>query len=116
MDVRVKAAIDTMQKSLPDRLSIGAISKSVNLSPSGFRQLFKKETGRSPIKYLNELRLQRAAQLIRSTFLSIKEVTALTGIGDTSHFVRSFKKQYGQTPSEFRAQSEAARSDRIPSS
>jgi transcriptional regulator GlxA family with amidase domain len=102
MDLRVKTTINLMHESLTDRLSIRSLARNVNLSSTRLRQLFRKETGRSPLVYLNELRLESAAQLLRSTFLSVKEVTSRTGIRDTSHFVRSFKKQYGLTPSEFR--------------
>ncbi len=82
------------------------MAKSVNLSPSRLRQLFKTETGMSPIQYLKHLRAKRAAYLLQSSFLTIKEVAFQTGSGDVSHFVRDFKKHYGLTPSEFRLQAE----------
>ena len=50
--------------------------------------------------------MQRAEQLLRRTFLSIKEVTFRSGMRDISHFVREFKKHYGVTPTEFRARSQ----------
>jgi transcriptional regulator GlxA family with amidase domain len=107
MDLRVKATINLMHESLTHRLSIRSLARTVNLSSTRLRQLFRKETGRSPLGYLNELRLESAAQLLRGTFLSVKEVTSRVGIRDTTHFVRSFKKQYGLTPSEFRVRSGA---------
>ena len=48
--------------------------------------------------------MQRAEKLLRTTFLSIKEVAFLSGMVDVSHFVRDFKKQYGSTPRQFRGQ------------
>jgi transcriptional regulator GlxA family with amidase domain len=114
MDLRVETTINLMHKSLADRLSIRTLAIKVNLSSTRLRQLFRKETGRSPLGYLNELRLKSAAQLLRSTFLSVKEVTSRAGIRDTSHFVRSFKKQYGLTPSEFRVRSGVSRKLSIP--
>ncbi len=106
MDARVRTIINLMHLSIPDRVSICAMSKRVNLSASRLRQLFKKETGRSPMRYLINLRMQKAKHLIRNTFLSIKGITFLCGIKDVSHFVRDFKKLYGRTPSEFRVQSQ----------
>ena len=88
---------------MADQISISALSKNVNLTPARLRELFKKETGRSPMQYLKDLRLREAEKLIGSTFLSIKEVAVLTGASDVSHFVRDFKTRYGSTPSEFRA-------------
>lgn len=109
MDARVAAAISLMHELLTDQFSIGAFSKHVNLSPDRLRQLFKKETGQSPTQYLRRLRLQRAEKLLRTTFLSIKQVTFLCGMQDVSHFVRDFKKQYSRTPSEYRSEARGVR-------
>ncbi len=48
------------------------------------------------------LRVERAASLLGTSFLTIKEIAFQTGSGDISHFVRDFKKYYGVTPGEFR--------------
>ena len=69
MDVRVKATIGWMQRSLASQLSMIALSNSVNLSPARLRQLFKKDTGRSPLQYLRNLRMQKAEELITTIFL-----------------------------------------------
>ena len=106
MDPRVKAAISRMRATLSAPLSVQALSTRVNLSQTRFRQLFKEETGRSPMQYLRDLRIQHAELLLRTTFFSVKEITFMSGEKDVSHFVRYFKKQYGLTPSEFRARHE----------
>ncbi len=102
MDPRVVAVIKMMHHSLAGGLSIPSLSRAVNLSPSRLRHIFKKETGCSPIEYLKNLRMEHAEQLLRSTFLSIKEIASLSGGKDVSYFVREFKKRYGQTPTDFR--------------
>jgi len=107
VDARVQTTIETMHRLVSDRLSIRTLSKSVNLSPARLRQLFKEGTGRSPVQYLRDLRLQVARDLLGSTFLRIKEVAFLSGAQDLSHFMRQFKKQCGVTPSEFRSRCEA---------
>jgi AraC-like DNA-binding protein len=48
--------------------------------------------------------MQKAERLLQTTFLSIKEVAFLSGARDVSHFARNFKKQYGLTPTEYRAE------------
>ncbi len=105
METRVAAVIDLMRESQADHLSIRTLAKGVNLSAARLRQLFKRETGLSPSKYLKQLQMNSAAQLLRSSFLSIKEISFRSGARDTSHFVRDFKKQYGVTPGEFRTRS-----------
>ena|SRR5437867_6170091 len=106
MDARVESVINIMRQGLTDQLFIHRLSRSVNISPARLRQLFRKDIGRSPMQYLKDLRMQRAEQLLRRTFLSIKEVTFRSGMRDISHFVREFKKHYGVTPTEFRARSQ----------
>jgi transcriptional regulator GlxA family with amidase domain len=81
----------------------GMLSKSVNLSPMRLRQLFKKETGRSPMQYLRGLRMQHAEHLLGTTFLTVKEVAFVTGVQHVSSFVHAFKARSGITPGEFRA-------------
>jgi AraC family transcriptional regulator, arabinose operon regulatory protein len=103
VDARVKVTISRMRQFLSQQLSVNMQAKNVNLSSSRLRQLFKKETGLSPVQYLRSLRMQKAEELIRDSFLSIKEVAAMSGIRDVSHFVRDFKKTRGLSPSALRA-------------
>jgi|SRR5260370_9752257 len=102
MDVRVTAVMAVMRKSIGTELSVDVLSRKVNISPGRLRQLFKRETGQSPMQFLRKMRLQQVEQLLGSTYLSIKEIAFLSGFKDVSHFVRDFKKQHGVTPSTFR--------------
>ncbi len=67
MDPRVKTVMTAMEEQLERHLSIDRLSKSVNMSPTRLRQLFKGEVGRSPGRYLKDLRLCRAERLLRDT-------------------------------------------------
>jgi transcriptional regulator GlxA family with amidase domain len=107
MDARVEVTIKTMHQSLADQVSLILLSRSVNLSPSRLRQLFKKETGRSPMQYLQELRMQHAEYLLRNTFLSVKEIAFMSGVRQVSSFVHTFKKRHGISAGEFRARNRA---------
>lgn len=78
------------------------MAESVNLSPPYFCYLFKTITGVPPARYLKSLRMQQAATLLTTTFLSVKEIVRRVGCTDESHFVRDFKRIYGVTPSEYR--------------
>jgi transcriptional regulator GlxA family with amidase domain len=105
MDRRVEAAISIMHQSLTKEWSTSVLSRRVNLSPVRLRELFKRDTGRSPARYLRDLRMSRANDLLQSTFLSIKEITVHIGIRNVGHFIREFKKRNGVTPSAFRSRS-----------
>src|SRR5437899_2021432 len=103
MDQRVDAVITFMKTNLHRTLTSVEIARSVQLSPSRLRELFRKETGTSVTRYRRKLRLERAKHLLKSTFLSVKEVAASVGIDGVSHFVRDFEKKYGATPSRYAA-------------
>lgn len=49
------------------------------------------------------LRVRKAADLLANTFLSVKEVMCEAGLTNQSHFVRVFKREYGLTPTRYRA-------------
>jgi transcriptional regulator GlxA family with amidase domain len=102
MAERVKQVIERMQGNPSRTFSLGQMAQSVNLSPPYFCYLFKSITGVPPAKYLKTLRMQQAATLLTTTFLSVKEIVSRVGFSDESHFVRDFKRLYGVTPSEYR--------------
>jgi transcriptional regulator GlxA family with amidase domain len=103
MDARVKVTIDKMRQFVGGRYSVRDVARSVNLSPRRLGQLFRRDVGVSPMKFLKNLRMAKAQSLLESSFLTIKEVTFESGFADVSHFVRDFKQCFGVTPSEFRA-------------
>src|SRR5215213_854452 len=102
MAERVKRVIELMQGDPSRSFTLGKMAESVNLSPPYFCYLFKTITGVPPAKYLKSLRMQQAATLLTTTFLSVKEIVSRVGFTDESHFVRDFKRLYGVTPSEYR--------------
>lgn len=61
--------------------------------------------GVPPIQYLNRVRLKAARTLLRTTTLTIREVSAAVGIENTTHFINLFKKDAGITPLQFRQSS-----------
>ena len=102
MAERVKRVIELMQGDPSRNFTLGKMAESVNLSAPYFCYLFKSITGVPPAKYLKSLRMQQAALLLMTTFLSVKEIVCRVGLSDESHFVRDFKRLYGVTPTEYR--------------
>src|SRR3954447_15259904 len=105
MAERVKRVLELMQGDPSRSFTLGKMAESVNLSAPYFCYLFKSITGVPPAKYLKALRMQQAATLLSTTFLSVKEIVRRVGLADESHFVRDFKRLYGRTPSEYRHKS-----------
>jgi AraC family transcriptional regulator of arabinose operon len=104
MDRRVEQVIAQIDADLARAWDMAQLAEMVNLSASRFRHLFKEETGRTINQYLRERRLERVEFLLRTTFLSIKEVMSEAGASSMSHFVIYFKRRYGATPSAYRKQ------------
>lgn len=98
----MRQAIDLLSEDLTREVDIDALARSVDLSSSRLRHLFKDETGLTPAQYLKRLRFERATELIDGSFLRLKEVLPLVGITDESHFVRDFKKKHGLPPIKYR--------------
>jgi len=106
---RVSRIIELMQNDPSRNFTLARMAQSVNLSPPYFCYLFKSVTGTPPGKYLKTLRMQQAATLLTTTFLSVKEIVRRVGCSDDSHFVRDFKRMYGVTPSAYRNSALATR-------
>jgi transcriptional regulator GlxA family with amidase domain len=102
MDRRVQKVISLLSSDLSDDLLPTKAAGCANLSVSRFRHLFKTETGTSVGRYLKNLRLQEAKELIETTSLSIKQIMAKVGIKDKSNFARDFRKAYGLSPVQYR--------------
>lgn len=111
IDPRISWTVAHMQRHLADSMAITDLAARVNLSPSRFRALFTAQTGVGPAQYLQWLRLRRARLLLERTFLSVKEVMALVGYNDPSHFARDFRRLHGGSPTSFRARDFASSED-----
>ena len=93
-----------MRDDVRGELSLAEFAQSVNLSVWRLCHIFKSDVGMPPIKYLRLLRMERAKDLLESSFLSVKEIAFQVGLNDESHFVRDFKSTYGYSPTLYRAQ------------
>jgi transcriptional regulator GlxA family with amidase domain len=80
------------------------LANAVGVTPSHLERLFRKQVGMSIGEFSLELRLQRAKQLLETTFRSLKEIRHEVAIPDAANFSRLFKKRFGVTPSAWRRQ------------
>src|SRR5438067_4101406 len=103
MDGRVVQALEIMKRELATPLSVTDLAQRVDLSASRFAHLFRQETGSGPARFLRQLRLDRARDLVERSSLSIKEIMAAVGFNDPSHFTRDFAARHGASPRRIRA-------------
>ncbi len=84
-------------------ITVGDIAGRLNLDRSYFSTLFKAEKGISPQQYICELRLKKAAELIKNHGCSVTVAANSTGYTDIFNFSKMFKKRYGVSPAAYRA-------------
>jgi transcriptional regulator GlxA family with amidase domain len=102
MDRRIELVIAQLKADTSRAWDARTLGGLVNLSASRFRHLFKQETGTSAGQYLRELRFRKAEMMLRTTFLSVKEIADEVGLVSLNHFIKDFKKRNGMTPREYR--------------
>ena len=91
-----------IRESLESDLTIQQVAEEMGISYSNFRKLFKEFTGIAPAMYQQELRLQRAKEMLSTTDMSIKEIAYRLNFESPDYFSSKFKIKTGRKPSDFR--------------
>lgn len=86
-------------------LSLSTISRYAYASPFHFSRIFKQNTSCSPYRYLQEVRWKHAALLLRNTSCPVTEICFESGFNSFPHFIASFSRRFGLSPSKFRRSS-----------
>ena len=91
-----------IREELESPLTIQQVADDLGMSYSNFRKLFKEYTGLSPATYQQDLRLQRAKELLTTTNMSIKEIAYQLNFDSPDYFSAKFKIKTGRKPSDLR--------------
>lgn len=92
-------------KHYSEAVTLADIAAAGNVCRNKCCQLFKHYAQQSPINFLNNYRLKKSCELLKSTDLSITEVAAACGFNHLSYFEKLFYRQYAQTPRQYRDKS-----------
>ena len=116
-DDLVRRTREFFQKRLAAPLRLEAVARHANRSKFHFVRLYRKCTGRTPMEELRAVRLRHARELLLTTDLPLKAIAPRCGLSDECALSRLFRKQFGASPSSFRARAPngIARRDRRPS-
>ena len=98
----IKTVLDFIDANIEGDLSLTLVSAMVYHSPTYFSKMFKRVMGVNYSEYVMKQRMIRAKNLLVETSNRINSIAALVGFDSVSYFVRTFKKTYGDSPSEFR--------------
>ncbi len=86
-----------------ERIRIGAVAKAAHLSETYFCALFRRHTGTTIHRYINELKIYRAKRLLENSQLTLDEIAAEVGLGDIYAFCKIFRQYENTTPGKYRA-------------
>ncbi|MBQ8596970.1 MAG: response regulator [Lachnospiraceae bacterium] len=98
----IETAKDYINHNYHKDISLDEVSRVVNISPYYFSKIFKEDTNENFIEYLTGVRINKAKELLDTTEYSMKEICSMVGYSDPNYFSRSFKKNVGVTPTEYK--------------
>lgn len=102
---RIQQALEFARQNLHRDVSVGELAGAAFLSPRQFSRAFRAETGSSPAKAIEQLRLEAARLMLEHGRQSIASVALATGFGDRDRMRRAFLRVYGQSPQSLRRSS-----------
>jgi len=97
----VKKIIDIINNRYFEELTVELLSQEVYLSPNYIRRIFKNETGQTILEYLTQVRMKKAAEMMRDPSLKISDICRKVGYGSVSYFGQIFKQYFGVSPKEY---------------
>lgn len=96
-------ARDLLDERFAEPWTVAALARECTVSPSHLFEVFTRAVGLPPMRYLQERRIARAAELLATTDLPVVDVATATGFGSATHFGRVFKAAVRRTPRDYRA-------------
>ena len=91
-----------LREHFAEKINFGEMACSLGISQRSLNRRFNQACGQSPGRYLQQLRLQHACELLRDSNLSIAAIADEVGYFDFSYFSTLFRERMAQTPSEYR--------------
>ena len=99
---RLQPALNYIEQHYAERISVEQLAQLLCLSPDRLGHLFREGVGQAPLQYINEIRLRKAMNLLKTEEHTVTEVAQAVGFFDYNHFGRLFRRRYGCTPNQVR--------------
>ena len=100
----IREAIEFVSENYASDLSVADLARRANLSESQFTRIFRRQTETSPAQYILQTRINAARTLLETTDKLLTDIAVETGFYDHAHFVKTFRRIVGTTPSRYRKQ------------
>lgn len=101
--VQLGGTLEYMREQISEPMSLEDFARQADLSVSHFSELFREQTGLSPMAHFTQLKIRQACRLLDLTQKPVKAVAIETGYSDPYYFSRVFKKIMGISPNKYRA-------------
>ena len=102
-DAFLAKLLTVMERHLDNNtLTVEELVDEMGMGRTVFFNKLKSMTGLSPVEFIREMRIKKAAQLLEERKYNITEITYMVGMNDSRYFSKCFKNTYGVTPSEYR--------------
>lgn len=101
----IKDIVKLIEDNYMSDISLKWIADRVFLTQTYLSYLFHKEVGQTIVKYMTLVRMQKAAELLRSTNLTVADISQQVGFMNNSYFCKTFKQHHGCSPAKFREMS-----------
>ncbi|OAB36722.1 hypothetical protein PMSD_10380 [Paenibacillus macquariensis subsp. defensor] len=98
----ISATKQYIEENYADDLSLELLAAKVYLSPHYLSSMFKRQTGCGLNKYIKNVRMQKAKEMLTNTHLKISDICSAVGYRNISYFCQNFRDFYGHTPEKFR--------------
>ncbi|GGD91620.1 response regulator transcription factor [Paenibacillus nasutitermitis] len=98
----VHHVIGILHEKIEGKIKLDQLAKEVNMNVNYLCRIFKRDTGKSIVQYMNELKIVQSMELLKLPDCRVKEVAAAVGIDDPFYFNRLFRRTVGVSPSEYR--------------
>lgn len=103
--LRLRPVIEYIAESFCKKIYVEELSAMINVSPDYFTRMFKDSIGKTPIDYINALRINRALKLLFETDIPVSEVAEATGFSNPNYFNKTFKQYMNTSPLSYRKSS-----------
>lgn len=100
---RINVVLNYVRENFKRPISLAEITEEISMTETAFCRYFKKVTGKTFTKFVNDYRLVHASKLLAEKQISILEVCYESGFSNYSHFTKKFKTFSGKSPSQYRS-------------
>jgi len=98
----ISSILEYMEENYNKDINLEELAELVNYSTYHFIRLFKLKTGKTPFEYFMNIKVARAAKMLRDKSTTVTEVCYACGFTNPSHFATVFKRKMGVTPSQYK--------------